>query len=661
MHSSGVCTSFWSSEKNHPLVEEFWTLEKLKLTIREILQQEEAHTKFCFFIDGLDEYVGRHSDLVRILDSLLNSGFIKICASSRPWNVFQDAYGRYRNIYLENLTRGDIEVYVRAGLDNHAQLALESLQSGELNELVETIVDRAQGVFLWVYLVMMSLDEGLTNGDDIALLQARLSHIPDDLETFFRLILESVDPFYKDKMAKTFQMVLQSSEPLSLITLSFLDEKISDESIRMICEEELSRRRAQTRRRINGRYKGLLEINRSGVDFFHRTVHDFVRLNQIQQLFQQHLPRNFNANAAICRVLLMSIKRTVFFSSGDDAEDVLRKFMKHARLLELETNTAPFQLLEEMEETMVDLRDQFSIKFEREFLDYAIREGLQLYVCQKLLDGSRREQKKLDQFLWKLLGTLSVTSQDRSGYTNVPDVLKALLTRTANRSYRLDTSYILGQFLKDFMNPAKYSVKELYTHTSLVGQQSRVLSILLEHGADPNALEWGTSTTWEGFLGVVYSRGRRWSMVHQKSFLAIAKAFIAHGADLDACPRMITAGNNVTMENLTPKRFLEPESLDGTSITAATWTSTHIGPSRRGYIFKILSKVSGCIGFLLLLLAKILLLPFFALGHDIFVLIEAWRRPRRIPYVDSSSDEESSQYDPYHDEDLPPRPSGFWV
>lgn len=59
------------------------------------------------------------------------------------------------------------------------------------------IVSRAQGVFLWVFLVVRSLVQGLTNADRITDLERRLRSLPTDLETYFRHMLDTIEDVYK--------------------------------------------------------------------------------------------------------------------------------------------------------------------------------------------------------------------------------------------------------------------------------------------------------------------------------------------------------------------------------------------------------------------------------------------------------------------------------
>ena len=143
--------------------------------------------KFCFFVDGLDEYDGDHTELISLIHQLNVSTDLKIYASSRLWNVFELAFrsGSNPKIRLQDLTRGDIRLYVRETLEeSRLFILLQMRERQRCKELVGEVVDRAHGVFLWVFLVVRSLLQGLTNADRIADLQRRLRRLPVDLNKF---------------------------------------------------------------------------------------------------------------------------------------------------------------------------------------------------------------------------------------------------------------------------------------------------------------------------------------------------------------------------------------------------------------------------------------------------------------------------------------------
>lgn len=164
-----------------------WTRAELLTALAELSLQTTLKKRFCFFIDGLDEYGGDHTEVVDLVQGFAQSKDIKICLSSRPWNVLTRAFGwgSHPKIHLEDLTKRDIKSYVQDALGSNrlfCQLTAGK-DSARCKELEDEIVSRAQGVFLWVFLVVRSLMDGLTNADRITDLERRLQALPTDLET----------------------------------------------------------------------------------------------------------------------------------------------------------------------------------------------------------------------------------------------------------------------------------------------------------------------------------------------------------------------------------------------------------------------------------------------------------------------------------------------
>ena len=130
-----------------------WTPGELWQAISQLKDQSSVHARFCFFIDGLDEYDGDSADIVGVIDSLRAWPEIKLCISSRPWNEFTDAFSRPSDpdLALELLTKSDVIRYVVDTLTSNPHF--EKLDREQL-DLVSEIVKKAQGVFLWVVLVV---------------------------------------------------------------------------------------------------------------------------------------------------------------------------------------------------------------------------------------------------------------------------------------------------------------------------------------------------------------------------------------------------------------------------------------------------------------------------------------------------------------------------
>ncbi|VUC28681.1 unnamed protein product [Clonostachys rosea] len=248
-----------------------WEMPELRSTIQALSTHKGISCKFCFFIDGLDEYQGEHIDFCDDLISLLTSPNIKLCVSSRPWNVFEDAFGqdsRYK-LYIHQLTEKDMLKYTKDRLQQHKRWKALEKREDVANSLIRSIVEKSKGVFLWVFIVTKLLREGLTNHDSFADLRRRLESFPSDLEPFFRQIIESVEPFYRRKMAESLQIALAAKEPLDALVYSFYDDHAENSDFvfhvaefeDQAQEDDLNYRRETIIKRLNGWCRCLLEPN----------------------------------------------------------------------------------------------------------------------------------------------------------------------------------------------------------------------------------------------------------------------------------------------------------------------------------------------------------------------------------------------------------------
>jgi len=319
-----------------------WTQEELSKALKLLASEEAVGTKFCFFIDGLDEFDGDHSELNTLLKDAASSGYVKICVASRPWNVFEDAFGERSFLMLQDLTHGDIQAYVESRFEGNPGFAeLEVREPKYARELKNHISKKASGVFLWVYLVVKSLLAGLVNGDRVADLEKRLDLLPPDLEDLYHKMLNSLDPFYYSHASQFFQIIRAAHECPTLLTLSFADEEpdfIFECVVRSLTYEERIARADIMRRRLNSRCKGLLEVASSTtihhrgmianplqvsdhfeeaeeltlagstVQYLHRTVKDFLELPSVWQALLGHGPENFDPNLALLRGYVSQFK-----------------------------------------------------------------------------------------------------------------------------------------------------------------------------------------------------------------------------------------------------------------------------------------------------------------------------------------------------------------
>jgi hypothetical protein len=314
-----TCIERWPKDLQQ-LAHEHWLLPELRKILSRIAERENLPVKFCFFIDGLDEFDGDHVEFCEALLALTRSSHIKLCVSARPWNVFEDSFGQNSSckFYVQDLTRQDIRSYAESSLQEHPRWKSVEAEVENAQWLIDEIAERACGVFLWVFLVTRQLRNGLTEYDRFSDIRRRLEATPADLETFFKHILESVDSFYHNKMATTLQIAITVREPAPVAIYEFHDEEYEDQDYAMKLPlhplEPAQFKSMETRitRRLNGRCKGLLEVNNHRVEFLHRTVMDYLKTADMNRYLQSKFIPGFNADLSVLKAFTAYIKSTRF-------------------------------------------------------------------------------------------------------------------------------------------------------------------------------------------------------------------------------------------------------------------------------------------------------------------------------------------------------------
>ncbi|PMD58213.1 uncharacterized protein K444DRAFT_440073 [Hyaloscypha bicolor E] len=250
---------------------EEWSLVELETSFEKLVKLADPSLRFCFFVDGLDEYDGDPADISQFfLDLSEISPYAKFCVSSRPWPDFHDIYEGVPRLQLQDLTRDDIVLFIRDKLGKSKPMKRFLLMDSQgASGLIEEIVEKAVGVFLWVALVVKSLVNGLRSGDDISHLRRRLESLPSDLGDLYGHMLKSIDPLDREEASKMFQIFRQSGHCLDVPTL---ERTLRPDGYRQslelpikttYSEEEGKKTKMGIERmtvRLNSRSKGLLEI-----------------------------------------------------------------------------------------------------------------------------------------------------------------------------------------------------------------------------------------------------------------------------------------------------------------------------------------------------------------------------------------------------------------
>ncbi|KAK0740125.1 hypothetical protein B0T18DRAFT_431491 [Schizothecium vesticola] len=159
----------------------------------------------CFFIDGLDEFeqsIALQSDTHATLAAKLqqwsknSGGCVKMCVSSRPLLEFVKSFPASQRLTLQKLTENDIRTLVTHRLqDNGRFIELQRRSEHEgrrCDKLLEKILTEAEGVFLWVVLVLSELEQALADSDSLEVLERIVATSYKDIKDFIRNIVLSI-------------------------------------------------------------------------------------------------------------------------------------------------------------------------------------------------------------------------------------------------------------------------------------------------------------------------------------------------------------------------------------------------------------------------------------------------------------------------------------
>jgi len=411
------------------------------------------------------------------------------------------------------LTQDDIKHYVTSNFNKNPyfqRFALE--QPAQAEAIVKAIVAKADGVFLWVVLVVVSLLEGLSNRDEVFYLQRRIDLLPRDLQSLFTAMLSKVPALYRRSTSEIFQIFHCARDyeknrapadvsrglpvALDLLSLAYSAEADSEPAVKAefkaVPAEEIGRICNNMEARLKVRTMGLLEVpiccskhDHRGrefcgpVQYLHRTVRDYLESPEVKAfLLQQTHGTGFNPHNSLLRAYVRRLKAYVDFG-----EIPMRYFiaaMTHAYFVELETAKVEVYLL-----------DGLKVAREQSFPD-SFGHGMpflflatQCSLCSYIKEMLRNEKKvpKLENgcpLLYALFSQPSPWSEVCGPSVRMVSLLLQCGSNP-NESYRGDT--IWSCILKTVYLVAKERRIES-TQLLWISQYADIIKLLLEHGAD---------------------------------------------------------------------------------------------------------------------------------------------------------------------------------
>ena len=296
------------------------------------------------FIDGLDEFEGQEDTVIKMIGDLAGQTHVKICVSSRPLLAFEEAFSEKPRLRLQDLTFGSMIEYGKAKLYEPIEkyVLLNVCERYQAEALVDNIVERAHGVFLWAIIAIRDVHDGLRGMANINELRQTLETLPSEIESLFMLMLHRIKTAFKPDAAYFLQITMYQDNTyddhmdLCRLHFSHSQREVKDRPAHYenIVTSELVKACRTLKIRLLSHTAGLLELTPETngqriygkrkdhdrilfmkINFLHRTARDFLlRNDQAKSFLTRYGSSEAQVRLSIARGILAQFAH---FSKGD--------------------------------------------------------------------------------------------------------------------------------------------------------------------------------------------------------------------------------------------------------------------------------------------------------------------------------------------------------
>ena len=299
------------------------------------------------FIDGLDEFDEDPMPVISAVQEILShgGGGVKLCVASRPWPEFQDAYGSSSRkgskppmISMDLLTRNDMKTFVdNAFRGCKAFDELRAINGPEANQLLKDLIRRANGVFVWLKVVVTALTASATLGSGITELRLMLDSLPPELSSLYKTIWGQIPDSARTQGATLLRLVEALHNLWSMeYTTAFLAHEyclqpyaVGKDHPRGAANSADARAatKLSLKRKLAASTRGLLEVQDSGdsciVSFAHRTAYEWATEVETQKIIVEQCRPRFDPYLLLLEIYVFQVSWELHQGHQDDAREVV--------------------------------------------------------------------------------------------------------------------------------------------------------------------------------------------------------------------------------------------------------------------------------------------------------------------------------------------------
>ncbi|KAL6718673.1 hypothetical protein ACLMJK_002907 [Lecanora helva] len=168
-----------------------WTEKRLLEVLQAFLLKKPPQIRVFSCMDGVDEFDGDEDAMISTIRLLSADACLKVCVSSRPEQLFRRWFAGSSQLRLQDLNRPDIE-----------KTAIEKLQpilekhfppESKATCLIHKLVDKSEGVFLWLKLIINIMEQAIYNGDSLDELSDCLDVVPNTMNGLYQHLWDRLD------------------------------------------------------------------------------------------------------------------------------------------------------------------------------------------------------------------------------------------------------------------------------------------------------------------------------------------------------------------------------------------------------------------------------------------------------------------------------------
>lgn len=163
---------------------------EIKTALRTLINDADADIRYCFFIDAADEFQDANMAKWQLAQEFMEwakSPIVKICFSSREEDPWLSQFPEDRRLRLHRATQEDVRLMIENKILGHYHFA--TFDPASRDKFLNNFVRIANGVFIWVKLVLEEIIEKLDHRQTVEDLELLLKTVPTELKVFYEEIL----------------------------------------------------------------------------------------------------------------------------------------------------------------------------------------------------------------------------------------------------------------------------------------------------------------------------------------------------------------------------------------------------------------------------------------------------------------------------------------